>query len=190
MDELIEFRDEDWRDFWIAADELRSHLGMSRGAAQAKLRSLCAMEDADNAVRSIRCLRLVNSDREFADEPELIKPSEWAAGQPDLADDPAGGDFWCIWVSEEDFRHWLTTQSAPAPEIEPQAPRRQAAGKRPLVKDLLARLHPNGVPDPARCNRKMLRRELLKIDPTLRPLDEGTLKTAIDEYNATRNDPT
>jgi hypothetical protein len=42
------------------------------------------------------------------------------------------------------------------------------------------------VPDPAQKPRKALKSDLITWDPTLKPLDEATLKKAIDEYNRER----
>ena len=83
-------------------------------------------------------------------------------------------------VSAEDVDHW----------IEKAVGKRPALGKRPRIKRYLAEWHPKGVPDPAHCPRKALKGRLLEAEPGLKPLDEGTLKTAIDEYNREiRNDP-
>jgi hypothetical protein len=60
-------------------------------------------------------------------------------------------------------------------------------GKRPRIKVVLQELYPEGVPDPAFCPRKTLKADLVKRDRTLHPLDEATLKTAIDEYNRERS---
>jgi hypothetical protein len=42
-------------------------------------------------------------------------------------------------------------------------------------------MFPNGVPDPAHCPRKTLKADLLKRDPGLKPLDDATLKSAIED---------
>ena len=60
----------------------------------------------------------------------------------------------------------------------------QEAGKHPRIKAHLAEMLPNGVPDPAHCPRKTLKADLLKRDPSLNPLDEATLKSAIDAHNS------
>ena len=81
-------------------------------------------------------------------------------------------------ISRTDLHRWFNE------------PAQQAVGKRPRIKSHLTKLYPDGVPDPAFCPRKELRAELLKEDPRLSPLDEATLKTAIEEYNGSiRNDP-
>jgi hypothetical protein len=62
--------------------------------------------------------------------------------------------------------------------------RASIVGKRPRIKVYLAEHYPKGVPSPAHCPRKILRSGLLNWDSNLAPLDEGTLKLAIDEFNA------
>jgi len=61
---------------------------------------------------------------------------------------------------------------------------RASVGKRPRIKVYLAKHHPNGVPSPAYAPRKILRSDLLDWDKGLTPLDQGTLKLAIDEFNS------
>jgi hypothetical protein len=82
-------------------------------------------------------------------------------------------------INADDLRYWLKSQRA--------APNKQKAlGKRPRVIKQLAEMFPGGVPDPGDCPRKDLRAELLKRDPSLKPLDEETLKRSIEEFNANR----
>jgi hypothetical protein len=57
-------------------------------------------------------------------------------------------------------------------------------GKQARIMRYLARRFPNGVPEPSLQPRNLLRDEVLRGDPTLRRLDEATLKKAIDAYNA------
>jgi len=75
-------------------------------------------------------------------------------------------------VLDTEFWEWLSAKQARPP-----------AGKVPKIIDHLAQLFPNGVPDRTRCPRKALRADLCKRDPSLHPLDEATLKKAIDTYN-------
>jgi hypothetical protein len=56
-------------------------------------------------------------------------------------------------------------------------------GKRPRIMTYLAEHYPSGVPDPGYCPRKRLKADLLEWDPTLKPLDEATMKRAIDAHN-------
>jgi hypothetical protein len=84
-----------------------------------------------------------------------------------------------IEINADDLRYWLKSQRA--------APNKQKAfGKRPRVIKQLAEMFPGGVPDPGDCPRKDLRAELLMRDPSLKPLDEETLKRSIEEFNANR----
>jgi hypothetical protein len=57
-------------------------------------------------------------------------------------------------------------------------------GKQARIIRYLARQFPHGVPEPSLRPRNLLRDEVLRGDPTLRRLDEATLKKAIDTYNA------
>jgi len=57
-------------------------------------------------------------------------------------------------------------------------------GKQPRILKYLSEHFPNGVPEPGLYPRKTLQFEILEKDPGLRPLDEATLKKAIEKYNA------
>ena len=110
---------------------------------------------AGGTVRTLRAVYEVDGSAPV--EPlEIIKPSEWLHDEVDL-------------------NHWLAKQ-------QPERPK--AVGKQPRIIRLLAQMWPNGVPDPADCPRKALKADLLKRDPGLKPLDEHTLKSAIEAYNA------
>jgi hypothetical protein len=69
----------------------------------------------------------------------------------------------------------------------------QQTGKRPRIIVYLAKNYPDGVPDPGIVPRKHLKKQILAWDLSLNPLDEGTLKRAIDQYNddlsARKDDP-
>ena len=124
----------------------------------------------------------------------MLKPSEWIENpyidlEADYALDyslldyhPADpdleGPFTYIDVSEDDVVYWISL-AKPQLVLPPTA--RQ--GKIPRIKAMLAKLYPDGVPDPALCSRKELQGRLVKGDPTLTS-DPKTLKAAIDEYNA------
>jgi hypothetical protein len=82
-----------------------------------------------------------------------------------------------IEINDDDLRYRLKSQRA--------APNQQK-GKRPRVKKQLAQMFPGGVPDPGNCPRKDLHAELVKRDPSLKPLDDETLKLSIEEFNANR----
>jgi len=58
------------------------------------------------------------------------------------------------------------------------------AGKQPRILEYLSEHFPDGVPEPGHYPRQTLKSAILKADPDLSPLDEATLKKAIDKYNA------
>jgi hypothetical protein len=162
-----EWNGEDWLQFYEACEEVRDRLHVSLGAAERSLRELCASGD----VRAIR----YDTDgygNVIGEGATFIKPSEWSAAEVDLEGED-DGTHW-IEVSEADLRYWIEQQAKP-----------KAIGKQPRIKALLAEIFPNHrVPDPAHCPRKALKADLLKRDPSLKPLDEATLKSAIEDYNA------
>ncbi len=84
------------------------------------------------------------------------------------------------------LRVWPPVGSITTPAIDAH-PRVRASrrrhGKRPRIRLYLTDHYPNGVPEPAYLPRHKLRADILQYDPSLAPLDEGTLKTAVDEYN-------
>ena len=90
-----------------------------------------------------------------------------------------------VMVNAEDLRYWLNQQPASPAKAKPRH------GKVPLIIDHLTQMFPGKpVPDPVDCNRKNLKADLLAKDKRLVPLDEATLKSAIDQYNLLlRNDP-
>ena len=186
---------EPWITFYWATIEIKRQLGLSKGWAQRTLRELCAKGD----IRSMR-YEVVACDDKLGpapiDYPERIKPSQWLKDELDLAWHPYDrgddaeldeGGGCVVEVSAQDFLYWLEKQPKPQTKVEAQSSEK---GKRPKIKRLLAEMYPNGVPDPAHCPRKALKADLLKRDKSLDPLDEATLKIAIEEFNAEiRNDP-
>ena len=60
----------------------------------------------------------------------------------------------------------------------------RSVGKQPRILKYLSEHFPDGVPEPGLYPRKTLQFEILEKDPGLRPLDEATLKKAIEKYNA------
>jgi hypothetical protein len=181
---------EPWITFHWASIEIKRRLGLSRGAAQRTLRELCAKGD----IRSMQ-YEVASDDKlgpmPIPVAPERIKPSQWLKDELDLAwrpYDPGGheeDDRECggcvVEVSVHDFLYWLAKQPKPQTKATPEPSEK---GKRPKIKRLLAEMYPNGVPDPAHCPRKTLKADLLKRDKSLDPLDEATLKAAIEEYNS------
>ena len=59
----------------------------------------------------------------------------------------------------------------------------RSGGKQSRILKLLSEHFPDGVPEPGLCPRQSLKSDILKWDPSLAPLDEATLKKAIDTYN-------
>jgi hypothetical protein len=78
-------------------------------------------------------------------------------------------------IDDTSFVEWLRVKQYP-----------QRARKQPRILKHLAAMFPNErVPEASLAPRYALKADLLKRDPGLAPLDEGTLKRAIDAYNAT-----
>ena len=103
--------------------------------------------------------------------PVRIEPSEWRQREIDLMTDSDGCKYW-VDVSKIDLEHWLNQQT-----------RSTAGGKQSRLVRLLAEMFPAGVPNRDDCPREPLRAELLKRNPSLKPLDLKTLKTAIETCN-------
>ena len=142
---------------------------MSPGAAQAKLRELCA----SGWVRSQKePYSFVARQPQGEGPPVLIEPSEWRRREIDVMTDSDGCKYW-VDVSKIDLEHWLNQQ--------PTEP--TAGGKQSRIIRLLKEMFPAGVPNRADHPREPLRAELVKRDPSLKPLDLKTLKTAIEIYN-------
>ena len=59
----------------------------------------------------------------------------------------------------------------------------RSGGKQSRILKLLSEHFPDGVPEPGLCPRQSLKSDILEWDPSLAPLDEATLKKAIDTYN-------
>jgi len=148
-----DFYGERWFCFDRASVELGDKFAIPPSAARAQLRKLCASGE----------IRAVGTDDYDGPTPEPIPPSQW----PD--DDLPRGE---VWVSNIDFYGWLERQ-----------PTRPTGGKQSRLSRLLAEMFPTGVPARADCPREPLRASLLKRDPSLKPLDLKTLKTAIEAYN-------
>ena len=60
----------------------------------------------------------------------------------------------------------------------------RSVGKQPRILKYLSEHFPDGVPEPGLCPRNILKSDILEWDPRLDPLDEATLKKAIEKYNA------
>jgi hypothetical protein len=170
-----------WITFYAGAREIGQRLGVNQAEAQAKLRRACA----DQQIRSMKA--------PYEDLGQLpfefwtrVAPSEWGEREVDDYDGPdADGCPIEVMINETEFRDWLNKQ--PYKDKQSAPAQKKARGKCPRIKALLAKddfFPQRRVPDPAYCERKDLARKLLKADPTLTPLNQGTLKKAIDEYNS------
>ena len=148
---------EEWVYFHWAASEISDKLAIPSRSAKAHLRKLCASGE-------IRAISSAESD--LLEEPEPIPPSRWRD------EDIAASWRLLIAVSRNDLRNWLSHQSTSA-----------AGGKQSRITRLLAEMYPRGVPTRADCPREGLRATLVRRDPSLKPLDLKTLKTAIDAFN-------
>jgi hypothetical protein len=144
---------ERWLEFDKAIVELADKLAIPPSAAEAKLHKLCASG----------VIRAVGTDKDNK-SPEPIPPSEWP--EDDLPRQ-------AVSVSNIDFYNWL----------EQQVTQPTAGGKQSRIIRLLADMFPTGVPNRADRPRKPLTAELVKRDPSLKPLDPKTLRTAIEFYN-------
>jgi hypothetical protein len=128
---------------------------------------LTSFHEAERTLRKLCASGVVRAIQVYEDGPEFIAPKEWTRDDfnPHL-----------VYLSCKDLhRYWLDLENRPLPK---------PTGKQPRIKAHLAEMFPNGVPDPAHCPRKALKADLLKRDPSLNPLDEATLKSAIDAYNS------
>jgi hypothetical protein len=114
-----------------------------------------------------RLLVLKEAALDFARRRQLPPPSWWT----DYADTPTTNG----------------TTGDPVPPIASVEP--QSLGKRPRIREFFIEHYPEGVPDPAHSPRKALKHALIEWDRNLSPLDYGTLKKAIDEYNASLAKP-
>jgi hypothetical protein len=120
----------------------------------------------ERTLRKLCASGVVQTIRFHEDGVEFIPPGEWKRADFDTAG---------VYLNKNDLlQQWIEFQNKALPET----------GKQPRIKALLAELFPNGVPDPAHCPRKALKADLLKRDPSLNPLDEATLKSAIEAYNS------
>lgn len=92
-----------------------------------------------------------------------------------------------IKINRAEFKEWIAKRGYACPTFWGNSKKVSAGGilgKRPRIKAYLKNTFPKGVPAPSLCPRKALQVDLIKWDKSLAPLDQGTLKTAIDEYNA------
>jgi hypothetical protein len=100
---------------------------------------------------------------DFARRHRLPPPSWWIDSEETPTPSPNG-----------------TTSDATAESAEEPLP---SLGKQPRIAKYLMEHFPEGVPGPG-MPPKDLKQAILRWDPTLQPLDEATLKKAIDKHNA------
>jgi hypothetical protein len=100
----------DQLDFYFAVHEIERRLGLSRGAAQAKLREFCA----SGVVRSWKRSYLIVQDEPEAGQQERILPSEWRSREVDLVTD-AGGYKNFVDVSKADLDQQIGKDQADCP---------------------------------------------------------------------------
>jgi hypothetical protein len=99
------------------------------------------------------------------------------------------------WRLERDFfSRWFAGPAAPVSkakidEFWPVTKSVPTSGKKPKLWKYFQKHFPTGVPNPSLEPRKTLQGKILKWDTALSPLDLGTLKTAIDEYNKNLSRP-
>jgi hypothetical protein len=113
-----------------------------------------------------------------------IAPSDWREREVDFDGPDADGCMTGVMVFEKDFQYWLDN-------LKPASQPKSRGGKVPLIMDHLRSMFPQGgVPDASHYPRKQLRADLVKLDKRLEPLDDATLKSAIEAFNhSIRNDP-
>lgn len=122
--------------------------------------------EAERALKKLCASGVIRTFRAHEDGIEFIPASEW---KRDFDTDG-------VYLNWEDLdRHQVHLKNKPLPE---------PTGKQPRIRAHLAEMFPKGVPDPAHCPRKTLKADLLRRDPSLNPLDEATLKSAIDAHNS------
>jgi len=160
-----------WLYFHEAVNEIKRQLRVSRGEAEVMLRQRCASGKVKSQKEPYS---IVNGRWQGEAPPELIEPHEWYDHEIDMMTASDGCKYF-VRVSKEDFWHQFPPRHAEKP----------AVGKQPRILKLLAdRFGNSPVPDRGMCPRNALKADLLKLDPTLAPLDLTTLRTAINAHNA------
>jgi hypothetical protein len=122
--------------FLLGAQQIE-RLGMTPGAAQAKLRELCASGE----VRSWgEPYSMLNGEPQGEGPSKRIEPSEWRQREIDLMTDSDGCRYF-VNVSRPDLLGWLRKNK--------KAKSTKPTGKRPrdVAKQAVKELWPNGIPD-------------------------------------------
>ena len=130
-------KEDDWLDFHEAAREVERRFRMSPGAAQAKLRELCA----SGAVRSWKePYSFVACQPQGEGPPVHIEPSEWRQREIDVMTDRDGCKYW-VDVSKIDLEHSLNRA------VKSDVQKKRGSRKLDLAKRAIKHLWPDGVPD-------------------------------------------
>ena len=127
-------------------------------------RQLLDLIHADQAWALHNVLVMKEAVLDFAQRHQLPSPSWWA----DSASMPT--------TEAQNDRKVNEPNSGAAPS--------RSLGKQPRILKYLSEHFPNGVPEPGLCPRRILKSDILEWDPYLDPLDEATLKKAIEKHNA------
>ena len=167
-----------WLSLVNAVREVRDARQVSDGVA---IRFLC--QACETGV--IQSRQRLWADEEDEDPPNYwmgISPLFWHGATIDLE------HHWLVLASGKPMRAVVEINAADLRSCLKSngAPNKQNVGKGPRIIKLLAEMFPGGVPGPGDYPRKVLRADLLKLDPSLKPLDEATLKKRIEEFNANR----
>jgi hypothetical protein len=130
---------DDQQSFFFAVQEIKTALGISSGAAQARLRELCKSGE----VQSWKQPYSMRWNEPHGEGPsERIQPSEWREREIDLMTDSDGCKYF-VDVSKTDLLAWLSSnKKAVGKKAKP-------ASKRPrdVVKQAISELWSNGIPD-------------------------------------------
>jgi hypothetical protein len=127
-------RDEPYIHFLSAAEEIHKQLELSRGAAQKRLREVCA--SGDIRVWKEPYSSTVRGEPHGEGPPEFVNAAEWRATEVDQATDEDGCHYW-VRLSEEDFEYWLSQQKKPRAKPLPR--------KRALAKQAISELWADGI---------------------------------------------
>jgi len=128
---------DDWLDFLEAASNIERSLRISPGAAQSKLREICA----SGVVRSRKePYSFVARQPQGEGPPVHIEPSEWRQREIDVMTDRDGCKYW-VDVSKIDLEHSLNRA------VKSDVQKKRGSRKLDLAKRAIKHLWPDGVPD-------------------------------------------
>jgi len=200
------YGDPQGRDYWDAwlfeplpihtfADLLSVHRAAAEGAPLAPINGVTVPVLDGYCSQVFEALRAAaqSGERWFRrmEEPDIAARPPDSALSPVAAQMGEGRNFTLLpqeavaWMHRNaNARHLVPATLVPKVGRNAEVPNAKAVGKRPRIRQYLTEKYPSGVPEPAHCPRQVLRADIVKWDSNLRPLDESTLKRAIDEYNA------